>query len=123
MQSSVVRRVLWVRGLRAFGDGFVSLLLPVYLIALGFGPLAVGALGALFAGVPEIAAKMGEIELKTVLQMTFALYGALGVASALIYRKLPRDLAAEAQATFEPLKKSRKIVYTLAGLFSIDAFG
>ena len=30
------RLLLWGRGLRAFGDGFVSLLLPVYLIALGF---------------------------------------------------------------------------------------
>ena len=39
MTSPVVRRVLWVRGLRAFGDGFVSLLLPAYLITLGFGPL------------------------------------------------------------------------------------
>ena len=227
MQSSVIRRVLWARGLRAFGDGFVSLLLPVYLIALGFGPLQVGALatatllgsgvltlavgmharrfryrtlllaatalmavtglafslvadfwpllliafvgtlnpssgdvsvflplehavlahvaedrqrtalfarysltgalvgalGALFAGVPELAVKIARIELRTVLQMMFALYGALGVVSALIYRKLPHDLAAEAQATFEPLKKSRKIVYTLAALFSVDAFG
>jgi MFS family permease len=32
------------RGLRGFGDGFVSLLLPVYLLALGFSPLQVGLL-------------------------------------------------------------------------------
>jgi MFS family permease len=31
------RTLLWGRGLRAFGDGFVSVLLPVYLTALGFG--------------------------------------------------------------------------------------
>src|SRR5579864_1055976 len=36
--------LLWGRGLRAFGDGFVSLLLPVYLTALGFGDVAVGAI-------------------------------------------------------------------------------
>jgi MFS family permease len=30
------------RGVRAFGDGFISLLLPVYLTALGYGPVAVG---------------------------------------------------------------------------------
>ena len=32
------------RGLRAFGDGFVSLLLPVYMTALGFDVVAVGAI-------------------------------------------------------------------------------
>ncbi len=30
------------RALRDFGDGFVAVLLPVYLLALGFGPLQVG---------------------------------------------------------------------------------
>ena len=35
MISPDVRRLLWVRGLRGFGDGFVSLLLPLYLIMLG----------------------------------------------------------------------------------------
>ncbi|HYM03243.1 MAG TPA: MFS transporter [Stellaceae bacterium] len=38
--------MIWGRGLRAFGDGFVSLLLPVYLTALGFNAFAVGALTA-----------------------------------------------------------------------------
>ena len=37
-----VRRLLVARGLRAFGDGYVSLLLPVYLLELGFAPLEVG---------------------------------------------------------------------------------
>lgn len=32
------------RGLRAIGDGFVSVLLPVHLLALGFGPLQIGVL-------------------------------------------------------------------------------
>jgi hypothetical protein len=39
-----IRRVLWARGLRAFADGYVSLLLPVYLIALGFGAFHVGVI-------------------------------------------------------------------------------
>lgn len=38
------RTLLLTRGVRAFGDGFVALLLPVYLIALGFSPLQVGVL-------------------------------------------------------------------------------
>ena len=32
--------LLGARGLRAFGDGYVSLLLPYYLTLLGFGGLA-----------------------------------------------------------------------------------
>jgi MFS family permease len=36
--------LLGARGLRDFGDGFVAVLLPVYLMALGFSPLEVGAL-------------------------------------------------------------------------------
>ena len=39
---SPLTRILIARGLRAFGDGFVSLLLPLYLLELGFGPLQVG---------------------------------------------------------------------------------
>ena len=39
-----VKRVLTAKGLRAFGDGFVSLLLPLYLLELGLGPLQVGIL-------------------------------------------------------------------------------
>jgi len=36
------RLVFWARGLRAFGDGYVSLLLPFYLTRLGFDALEVG---------------------------------------------------------------------------------
>lgn len=36
--------LLWSRGLRAFGDGFVSIVLPAYLLARGFDPFEVGLL-------------------------------------------------------------------------------
>lgn len=42
--SPVASRLLLVRGLRAFADGFVSLLLPVYLGVLGMSPLQVGVI-------------------------------------------------------------------------------
>ncbi len=42
MSDSHLNRLLVAKGLRAFGDGFVSLLLPLYLIELGFSPLQVG---------------------------------------------------------------------------------
>src|SRR5882757_9833684 len=39
-------RVLTARGVRAFADGFVALLLPIYLVELGFNSLAIGAIVA-----------------------------------------------------------------------------
>jgi MFS family permease len=39
-------RVLVARGLRAFADGFVALLLPIYLVGLGFSSLAIGTIVA-----------------------------------------------------------------------------
>ncbi|PNE11421.1 MAG: MFS transporter [Beijerinckiaceae bacterium] len=42
--SNPLRLLLGARGLRDFGDGFVAVLLPVYLMALGFSPLEVGGL-------------------------------------------------------------------------------
>jgi len=39
-------RVLAARGVRAFADGFVALLLPIYLVELGFNSLAIGAIVA-----------------------------------------------------------------------------
>ena len=37
-------RILAARGVRAFGDGFVALLLPIYLVELGYSPFAIGAI-------------------------------------------------------------------------------
>lgn len=36
--------ILAGRGVRAFADGFVALLLPIYLAGLGFSALAIGAI-------------------------------------------------------------------------------
>jgi MFS family permease len=227
MNSPDVRRLLWVRALRAFGDGYVSLLLPLYLIALGYSPFQigviatgtlvgsglltllvglhayrvryrtlllwatglmtatglgfatvsdfwpllivavvgtlnpssgdvsvflpleqavlariisdrqrtavfaryslvgalVGAAGALFAGFPEFMSRALHIDAKPALQAMFVLYAMLGLASGVIYRKLPPSLAVETDTPAAPLRQSRRIVYTLAALFSLDAFG
>jgi MFS family permease len=45
--GSPVRRLLVARGLRDFGDGLVAVLLPAYLLALGFGAAEVGAVATL----------------------------------------------------------------------------
>lgn len=227
MSTLTVRRLLWVRGLRAFGDGYVSLLLPLYLIALGFSPFQIGviaagtlvgsglltllvglyahrlryrtlllmatalmtatglsfaavsdfwplllvaivgtlnpssgdvsvflpleqallarsvsderrtavfaryslvgaligAAGALFAGFPELLSRATHIDSKSALQLMFVLYGLLGLASGMIYRRLPGTPAVETENRATPLRQSRRIVYMLAALFSLDAFG
>lgn len=227
MNSPDVRRLLWVRGLRAFGDGYVSLLLPVYLLSLGLSPFdvgvittgtlfgsgaltlavglhayrfryrtlllaatalmiatglgfatvtqfwpllvvafvgtlnpssgdvsvflpleqavlarivsdgertavfaryslvgaLVGAAGALFAGFPELLTNSFDTSMRSAMQAMFALYALIGVASALIYRRLPAGLASETDTPAAPLRQSKRIVYLLAALFSLDAFG
>jgi predicted MFS family arabinose efflux permease len=44
LASGDARRILWARGLRAFGDGFVALLVPIYLLELGFSAMAIGTI-------------------------------------------------------------------------------
>ena len=227
MNTLDVGRLLWARALRAFGDGYVSLLLPLYLIALGLSPFQVGviatvtlvgsglltllvglhayrlryrtlllmasglmtatgfgfaafsdfwpllllaivgtlnpssgdvsvflpleqavlarsvtdqhrtavfgryslvgalvgAAGALFAGIAPFLSSALQVPDKVAWQLMFALYGLLGLASALIYRKLPRALATQSESRATPLRQSRRKVLTLAALFSLDAFG
>ena len=223
---SAVARILAAKGLRAFGDGYVSLLLPVYLLELGMTPLAVGAIasvtlvgsgvaalavglhayrfrlrdlllaatglmaatglgfafvtdlwplvliafvgtlnpssgdvsvflplehaalsrvvpdrdrtetfaryslvgslvaavGALAAGVPAWAAREWGIGAREAMQAMFVLYALLAGAAAVAYRGLPHALGAQAARANAPLTRSKGRVYTLAGLFSLDAF-
>ena len=42
--SGPLAYLLAARALRDFGDGFVAILLPVYLLALGYSPLEIGAI-------------------------------------------------------------------------------
>jgi len=227
MRVASLRGLLVARGLRAFGDGFISLLLPVYLLALGFTPFEVGiiatgtllgsaaltlvvghyahrfdfrvlllaaaalmtatglcfaitadfwpllvvavvgtlnpssgdvsvflplehallaklapdrlrtawfarysvvgallaAAGALFAGAPQLVARHTPLSMHGALQAMFVLYGLLGTASALVYRRLPAGPARAQGSKAAPLVEGRRVVYTLAALFSIDALG
>jgi len=221
-----VNRLLAAKGLRAFGDGFVSLLLPVYLLELGFSPLQVGviatttllgsgvltllvglhayrfhyrslllaatllmavtglgfaaftsfwplllialagtlnpssgdvsvflplehavlsrvvtdrqrtavfaryslvgsllaAFGSLAAGLPAWLGAQGVTALAA-MQGMFVFYALLAGLSALVYRSLPKALVSDTHKLTAPLGKSKKTVYTLAALFSLDAFG
>jgi MFS family permease len=87
MNSPIVARLLWVRGLRAFSDGYVSLLLPIYLIALGMSPFQVGviATGTLFgSGVLTllVGLQAHRFKYRTLLLMAAALMAGTGFGFA-----------------------------------------
>jgi MFS family permease len=81
-----------------------------------------GAAGALFAGLPELVAARGAFTSTQAVQGMFVVYGLLGLISLVLYNRLSRSLEETHQAR-APLRESRRIVYTLAALFSLDAFG
>lgn len=85
------------------------------------GSLA-GAVGALAAGLPQLLTRLSATPPGTAVQAMFVVYGLIGLASLGLYRRLSPSLE-EAHATRAPLKESRRIVYTLAALFSLDSFG
>jgi MFS family permease len=80
------------------------------------------AFGALLAAVPQIAAQRLGVAPLVAMRAMFLLYAAIGVAAAAIYAgiEVRRDGADEAPA---PLGPSRRRVWGLAALFSVDAFG
>ncbi len=82
------------------------------------GALSMAA-GSLAASIPDLLVADGFTKLGALRLMFFA-YAALGVASALLYRWLPHARAEERHHA--PLGPSRRTVYKLAALFSIDAF-
>jgi MFS family permease len=220
-----VRRLLLARSLRAFGDGYIAILLPVHLTQLGFEALAVGAVstatlmgsalltlavglaahrarrrsallgaallmaltglgfasieafwpllaiafvgtlnpsggdvsvflplehtviahvaadedrtavfarysfvGALFGAFGALSAGVVDwlapaVAPGTVITALFAAYGTLGILTFFLYRGLSAAAEAGTDAPPAPLGPSRRTVYQLASLFSVDAFG
>jgi MFS family permease len=85
------------------------------------GTLA-GAIGTLIAAVPELAAARLPVAAVPAMQAMFVLYALIGVAAGLLYRGLARADGATPEPATEPLRSSRRTVYKLAALFSVDAF-
>jgi predicted MFS family arabinose efflux permease len=83
---------------------------------------AAGAAGALAAGVPELLGREFGIGLLPALQAVFLVYALLGVIAFVIYRRLPGGPVDTEDHASVPLTKSRRIVLTLAALFSLDSF-
>jgi predicted MFS family arabinose efflux permease len=80
-----------------------------------------GAFGALAAGVVDWLAPL--LSPRTVIDGLFTLYGFLGLLTALLYRRLSPAVEAGDGSPPAPLGPSRRRVYGLAALFSVDAFG
>jgi MFS family permease len=84
------------------------------------GALSIAA-GALAAGAPDLLASFGMNKTRA-LQVMFYLYAALGLVGAAFYAQLPHSKVKEAEARTTALGPSRKTVYKLAALFSLDSF-
>jgi MFS family permease len=84
------------------------------------GALAAAA-GALGAASPDALAALG-VSRMTALQGMFVAYAALGLAGGIAYARIPADPAPPEDRPAAALGPSRRIVYGLAALFSIDAF-
>lgn len=80
-----------------------------------------GALGALSVGVIDWLAPVAAPGTTTA--VLFGAYGALGLITFLLYRHLSPRVEAGTDSLPAPLGPSRGIVYRLAALFSVDAFG
>src|SRR6266540_1792579 len=82
------------------------------------GALSIAA-GALAAGVPDLLVSLGMGKIGA-LQAMFYVYAALGIIGALFCSRLPRAEVNDTATT--ALGPSRRTVYKLAALFSLDAF-
>lgn len=79
------------------------------------------ALGALATGLPDLLIGAGFDRL-TALRAMFVGYGLVGAVVFLLYRRLPALAAREAATAPTPLGPSKRTVFKLAALFSLDAF-
>src|SRR2546430_1353505 len=84
------------------------------------GALSIAA-GALAAGAPDLLVSLGMGRIGA-LQAMFYVYAALGLVGALFYSRLPRAEVKETAPRATALGPSRRTVYKLAALFSLDSF-
>jgi MFS family permease len=86
-----------------------------------------GALGALASGVPEALVGRSGGDVAAAQRAGFVLYSLVAVAVSVLYRGLeapePAAAADAGAGRRRPLATSRRIVFELAGLFSLDSAG
>jgi len=84
------------------------------------GALSIAA-GALAAGAPDLLVSFGMSRIGA-LQAMFYVYAALGLVGGLFYSRLPGAKVKETAPQASTLGPSRRTVYKLAALFSLDSF-
>ena len=82
----------------------------------------VAAVGALFAGVPDVVARNTALSKTTSYRGVFLLYALVGVAVWFSYRRLSPSIERPAGEAGRALGESKRMVYRLAAVFSLDAF-
>ncbi len=83
----------------------------------------VAAFGALCAGVPGLIAALSGIPLSRAVDGMFVLYAGLGLVAFWLYRGLSPAIEPPETTAATPLGPSKRTVYGLAALFSLDSFG
>lgn len=81
------------------------------------------ACGALAAGIPALASDWLHVDPPDAVKAMFVLYAGVALGAAFVYRGLPRTQESTEVEAKSALGPSRRRVYVLAALFSLDAFG
>ncbi len=84
-----------------------------------------GAVGALCSGIPALVATHHPTIEPKAMEAMFLLYGAMGLVACFLYRTLSSavELQSGSEKPSSPLGESKRRVYALSALFSLDAFG
>lgn len=82
----------------------------------------VAAVGALAAGLPDLITAWLPVSLAAALDAMFLLYAGLGVVTMVLMHRLSPDIEPPADAPPSRLGPSRRAVYQMAALFSLDSF-
>jgi MFS family permease len=83
----------------------------------------VAAFGALCAGIPGFVAGQTGLPLARAIDGMFLLYAALGLVTLLLYRDLSPAIEPATHEATAALGRSKRTVFGLAALFSLDSFG
>jgi predicted MFS family arabinose efflux permease len=81
------------------------------------------AFGALAAGLPDAIAARGWMTTAAADRLAFVLYALAGVVILVLYRQLSPAIEPPGDRRRAALGASRRIVYRLAALFSVDSLG
>jgi len=81
-----------------------------------------GAIGSLAAGIPDAVSAHTSLSKAAALRLVFVLYAVAGLAAFLIYRTLSPAIEPPPHEKPAPLRESKRVVYRLAAVFSLDAF-